>query len=97
MDREEGVRGNDLALPVPEEQPVVKQVETMDETSSSAATCCCIPSGAFRPFPLMRGGSNINHSQRNVSDLSTQTGQVSSPAEAQIRAYLLTIAETSLT
>jgi hypothetical protein len=44
----------------------------------------------------MRGGSNIDHSQRNVSDQSTQTGQGLSQTEAQIRVYFLTIAETSL-
>jgi hypothetical protein len=42
----------------------------------------------------MRGGSNINHSQRNVSDRSTQTGQGSGQPEAQICVYFLTIAET---
>jgi len=38
---------------------------------------------------------NIDHSQRNVGDQPTQTAQGSSQAEAQIRAYFLTIAETS--
>jgi hypothetical protein len=91
MDHEEGLGGSDLALPVRGAQPILSQAETLDETSSSA--CCCIP---FRPFTSMRGGSNIDHSQRNVSDQSTQTGHGSSQAEAQIRAYFLTIAETSL-
>jgi hypothetical protein len=91
MDVEEGVGGSDSALPVREAQPVVSQTETLDKTSSSA--CCCIP---LRPFTSMRGGSNIDQSQRNVNDQSTQTGQGSSQAEAQIRAYFLTIAETSL-
>ena len=85
---------NDSALPVPEAQPIVSQAETLDETSSSA--CCCIPSGAFHPFTSTRGGSNIDHSQRNVGDQSTQTGQGPSQEEAQIRVYSLTIAETSL-
>jgi hypothetical protein len=94
MDHEEGVGGSDSALSVREAQPVVSQGETLDETSSSA--CCCIPSGVFRPFTSMRGGSNVEHSQRNVSDQPTQTGQGSSQAEAQFRTYFLTIAETSL-
>jgi hypothetical protein len=85
---------NDSALPVRGAEPVVSQAETLDETSSSA--CCCIPSGVFRPCTSMRGGSNIDHSQRNVSDQSTQTGQGLSQTEAQIRVYFLTIAETSL-
>ena len=92
MDHEEGVVGSDSALPVREAQPVVSQPETLGETSSSA--CCCIPSGVFRPFC---GGSNIDHSQRNVTDQSTQTGPGSGQAAAQIRAYFLTIAETSFT
>ncbi|KAF8489892.1 hypothetical protein F5888DRAFT_1951460, partial [Russula emetica] len=40
----------------------------------------------------MRGGSNIDHSQRNVSDQSTQIGQGSSQAEAQI--LLATLPQT---
>jgi hypothetical protein len=95
MDHEEGVGGSDSALPFREAQPVVSQAETQDETSSSA--CCCIPSGVFRPFTSIRGGNNIDHAQRNVSDQSTQAGQDSSQAEAQIRTYFLTIAKTSLT
>jgi hypothetical protein len=89
MDHDEGVGGTDLA------QPVVSQAETLDETPTSA--CCCIPSGVFRPFTSMRGGNNIDHSQRNVIDQSTQTGQGSSEAEAQICAYFLTIVEISMT
>ncbi|KAI0270236.1 hypothetical protein BGY98DRAFT_267892 [Russula aff. rugulosa BPL654] len=79
----EGVGGNNSALPVREAQsPVVPQIETLDETPFSA--CGCIPSGVFRPFISMRGGSNIDHSQRNVSDQSIQTGQGSGQADAQI-------------
>jgi hypothetical protein len=90
MDHEEGVGGTDLA------QPVVSQAETLDETSAPA--CCCIPSGVFRPFTSIRGGgSNIDHSQRNVSDQLTETGQGSGQAEAQIREYFLTIVEISMT
>jgi hypothetical protein len=93
---EEGVGGSNPALPVHEAQPVVPQIETLDETSSSA--CGCIPpSGVFRPFASMRGGSNVDHSQRNVSDQSAQTGQGSGQADAQIRAYFLTIVEISMT
>jgi hypothetical protein len=87
MDYEEGVGGIDSSMSVREAQPVVSQAETLDETSSSA--CCCIPSGVLRPFTSRRGGSNVEHAQRNVSDQSTQTGQGSSQAEAQIRAYFL--------
>jgi hypothetical protein len=94
MIHEEEVGGSDSALSVRETQPVVSQAETVDETSSP--TCCCIPSGVFRPFTSMRGGSNVEHAQRNVSDQSTQTGQGSRQAETQIRKYFLTIAETSL-
>jgi hypothetical protein len=94
MDHEEGVGGTDSTLPVREAQLVVSQAETLDKTSSSA--CCCIPSGVFRPFTSMRGGSNVDHSRRNVSVQSTQIGQGLSQAEAQIRAYFLMITETSL-
>ena len=88
MDHEEGVGGSDSA------QPVVPQIETLDETSSA---CGCIPSGVFRPFTSMRGGSNIERSQRDVSDQSTQTGQGSGQTEAQIRAYFLVIVEIPIT
>jgi hypothetical protein len=94
MDHEEGVGGTAAALQVRGAQPVVSQAEGLDETSSSA--CYCIPNGVFRPFTSMRGGSNVDHSQSNVNDQSTQTGQGSSQAETQIRAYFLTIAEISL-
>jgi hypothetical protein len=94
MDHEEGLGGSDPALPVHGAQPIASRAETLDETSSSG--CCCIPSGVFRPFTSIRGGSNIDHYQRNASDQPTQTGQGSGQAEAQIRAYFLTIAETSL-
>ena len=88
IDHEEGVGGSNSALPVHEAQPVVPQIETLDETSSSA--CGCIPpSGVFRPFTSMRGGSKVDHSQRNVSDQSAQTGQGSGQADAQIRACFL--------
>ena len=98
MNHKEGVGGSDSALPIHEAQPIVSQAENLDETSSSA--CCCIPSRVFRPFTSTRGGGNIDHSQRNVSDQSaqTQTGQSSSrpPPEAQTRTYFFTISETSL-
>ena len=93
MDNEEGVGGNDSALSAHEAQPVVSQ-SGMDESSSPA--CCCIPSGVFRPFTSTRGGSNIGHSQPNVTDHLTQTGPGSDQAEAQNCAYFLTIPETSL-
>jgi hypothetical protein len=70
---------------------IVSQAETLDETPSSST-----PSGEFRPFTSISGGSNIDHSQRNVSDQSIQTGQDLSQAEAEICAYFLMIAETSL-
>jgi hypothetical protein len=91
MNNEEGVGGSDPALSALEAQPVDSQ-SGIDDSSSSA--CCCIPSGVFRPFTSMRCRSNTDHSQRNVSDQSTQTGQGSDQAAAQIRAYLLTIPET---
>ena len=91
MDNREGVGGTDSAPSAHEAQPVVSQ-SGMDESSSS--TCCCIPSRVFRPFPLTRGGGNIDHPQPNVSGQSTQTGQGSGQAAAQIRAYFLTIPET---
>jgi hypothetical protein len=93
-DDEQGMRGSDLTQPVREVQPIVSQGETLDETSSS--TCFCIPSGVFRPITSMRGGTNVDHSQRNVSNQATQTGQGSSSAEEQIRAYFLTIVEISM-
>ena len=97
MDYEEGVEGSNSPLPVHEAQPVVShsQAEALNEPSSS--TCYCIPSRAFRPFTSICGG-NIDHSQRNINDTTsdqpTQAGQRQSQAEAQIGAYFLTIAET---
>ena len=95
IDHDEGVGGSDS---VPEAQPDVSQAEKLDEISSS--DCCCIPSGVFRPFTSMCSGSKNNHSQCNVDDAAedqgTQMGQRPSDAGAQIRAYFLTIAETSL-
>jgi hypothetical protein len=88
MDHEEGVEGSDSA------QPVVQQIETPDETTSA---CGCIPSGVLRPFTSMGGGSNTNHQQHNVGNQSTQAGQDSGQAEAQIRAYFLMIVEISMT
>ena len=88
MDREEGVEGRDFA------QPVVQQIETTDETTSA---CGCIPSGVLRPFTSMRGGSNTDHPQHNVGNHSTQAGQDSGQAEAQIRAYFYMIVEISMT
>jgi hypothetical protein len=41
----------------------------------------------------MRDGINIDHSQRNVGDQSTQTGQGPSRTGTQICAYFLMIAE----
>ena len=69
--------------------------ETLDETSSFA--CCCIPSGVFRPFTSMHGGSNIDHSQGGVNDQSRQTGQGPSQAETRIRAYFLSVVKISMT
>ena len=91
MDHKEGVGGCDSALLVCEALPVVSQFETLDKASLPA--CCCIPDGVSRPFTSMHGGSNIDHPQCNVSDQSAQTGQSSSPAEAQICVYFLMIAE----
>ena len=97
MDHEEEVRGSDSEPPVREARPVVSQDETLDETSSA---CSCIPSRVFRPFTSIRGGSNIDQSKRDVNDATgpqpTQAVQLSSQAEAQIRAYFLTMAETPL-
>ena len=93
MDNEEGVGGSDPALSALEAQPVDSQSGINESTSSA---CCCILSGVLRPFASMRCGSNIDHPRRNVSDQSTQTGHGSGQAAAQIRAYLLTILETSL-
>ena len=84
MDYEEEVGRSDSALPAREAQPVVSQAETR------------MPTGVFRHFTSMRGRSDIDHSQHNVIDQSTQQGQSLSQAEAQIRAYFLTIAEISL-
>jgi hypothetical protein len=99
MDHEEGVGGSDSALPTRKAQPVVSHTEALDETSP--ATCCCIPSGVLRPFTSMRGGSNIDYSQRNVNDATgdqqPQAGQRPSraPPEAQTCACFLTIVERS--
>ncbi|KAI0286712.1 hypothetical protein BGY98DRAFT_8516 [Russula aff. rugulosa BPL654] len=43
-----------------------------------------MPSGVFRPLTSIRDGRNTDHSQRNVNDQSTQTGQGSSQAGAHI-------------
>lgn len=63
-------------------------------------SCCCIPSGVFRPSTSMRGGSNIDHLKRDVKDTTgyrpTQAEKCPSQAETKIRAYFLTIAKKSL-
>ena len=95
MDHDEGAGGSDLALPVcdAQSQPVVPQTETLDGPPSSA--CSSIPSGVFPPA-YTRSGSNIGRFSLDVSDTAgdqrTQAGQPPSQAEAQIRAYLFTIA-----
>ena len=93
MGHEEGVGGSNSALPIHEAQPVVSHVEALDHETSSP--CGSIASGVFL-FTSMRGGSNIDHSQNNVGDQSTQTGQGSGQAEAQICAYFLMIVENSM-
>ena len=91
IDHDEGVAGSG---PVPEPQPAVSQAEKPDEASSSSA-CSSISSGRFTS---MRGGGNIDLSQRNVNDTTGNQGQRPSQVEAQpeIRAYSLPISETSL-
>jgi hypothetical protein len=86
------------ALPVPtdqEEHPAVSQADLEDREVTSAASCCCIPTGVFRPF------TNIGHPQRNVNDATsdqpTRAGQGSSQAEAQTRVYFPTIVENLMT
>ena len=103
MGHEEGAGGSDSELPVREAveaQPVVLQVETVDETSSSTSSGCCIPNGASRPYTLTRGRNNIV-SKHNVNSTTggqpAQAGQRLSQAEAQIRACFATIVETSMT
>ena len=81
MNHDEGVIAGDSVLPASEARPVVLQAETMDRTSFSA--CGCVPSRVLRPFTPTRHGGNADHSQRNVS------GQGSSQARAQTRAYFL--------
>lgn len=76
-------------------QAVVSQAETRDEISSPV--CSCISSGVFRPFTSTRG--NIDHSQRDVSDIGsqpTQERQRPSQAETQIGACFLTIVAISM-
>jgi hypothetical protein len=86
-DHEEGVGGSDSALPVREAQPVISQAGTLDET----------PTGAFRPFTSLRGGSSFDHTTHDTTgDQPTQEGQRPGQAEAQIRAYFLMVPETSL-
>ena len=88
MDHEEGEGGSDSALPVHDvqAQPVVAQIETLDEPSPSA--CNSIPSGAFRPSASIHSGSNVEHSLPNLSDTSgDQAGQPQRQTESQICAY----------
>ena len=91
MVHDEAMGGSDSAFPVREAEPVVSQVETLDDASSSP--CCCIPSGVFRPFTSMRGEGNIDHSQHSVNNTTgekpTQAGQ-RPQAEAQTCACFLT-------
>jgi hypothetical protein len=63
-----------VALPVPtgqEELPVVSQVDAEAREVTSTASCCCIPTGVFRPFTSTRSRSNIDHPQRNVGDATS--------------------------
>jgi hypothetical protein len=86
------------ALPVStdqEEHPVISQADPEAREVTSAASCCCIPTGVFRPF------TNISHPQRNVNDATsdqpTRAGQGLSQAEAQTREYFPTIVENLMT
>src|SRR5258708_3035901 len=86
------------ALPVPTDQekhPVVSQADAEAREVTSTASCCCIPTGAFRLF------TNIDHPQRNVNDATsdqpTRAGQGSTQAEAQTRVYFPTIVENLMT
>jgi len=77
-----------------------QEVDGDSDLEAQSAPCCCIRRGVFRPFSSMRSGGNIDDSQRNVNDTTgdqpIQAGQRPTQAEAPIRAYFLTIAETSL-
>src|SRR6266403_665122 len=77
-------------------RPVVSQavVEAWDATSTP--TCSCIPSGVFRPFTSMRGGSDIGYSQRCGVDDATGD-QPTQGGEAQTRVYFPTTIEIWLT
>src|SRR5216684_3569678 len=82
------------ALPVPtgqEEHPVVSQADAEARGVTSTASCCCIPTGVFRPLISTCSRSNIDPPQRNVNDVTsdqrTRAGQGPSQAEAQTRVY----------
>ncbi len=82
------------ALPVltgQEEHPVVSQADAEARGVTSTASCCCIPTGVFRPLISTCSRSNIDPPQRNVNDVTsdqrTRAGQGPSQAEAQTRVY----------
>ncbi len=93
------------ALPVPtgqEEHPFVSQADAEAQEVSSTASCCCIPTGVFRPLTsTCSSRSNIDPPQRNVNDATsdqrTRAGQGPSQAEAQTRVYFPTVVEGSMT
>jgi len=93
-----------VALPVPtgqEEHPFVSQADAEAQEVSSTASCCCIPTGVFRPFTSTCSRSNTDPPQHNVNDATsdqpTRAGQGPSQAEGQIRVYFPTIVEGSMT
>ena len=89
-----------LVSQVSTNQDVDRDSDVERQLVGDVAPCGCIPSGVFRSSSPMRGRSNIGDSLPNVNgtagDQPTQAGQRPTQAEAQIRAYFLAIAETSL-
>src|SRR5258708_32159929 len=79
------------------EQPVVSNADAEAREVTLTPSCCCIPTGVFRPFTSTRSGSNIDRPQCNVNDATsdqpTRAGQVPSLAEVQARVYFPTIVE----
>ncbi len=91
------------ALSVPtgqEELPAVSQAGAEAREVTSTASCCCIPTGVFRPLTSTCSRSNVDYPQRNVddatSDQPTRAGEGPSQAEARTRVCSSTIVEGSM-
>jgi hypothetical protein len=69
------------------------------KVATSTASCCCIPTGVFRPFTSTCSRSNIDPPQRNVNDATSDqpTREGQGVSQAPTRVYFPTTVDGSMT